>query len=215
MSGKLAFGKGSLPVVDADRESCAAAMDALVLLLTAVSTATAKEDRLQAAARQSALGCIVKQGGLRSAVAWMVHSVQDAKGAAQQALAGTVVSGGQAVDKAALTRVHVPPSAMRKSMGVRLRACGNISKLITNCAGAAAAGTPGVVADDVFDAVLFAGGVEALVEVVKADEDKGPVRQNASIALARLAKNAACAQRLRDCGGMQVLMQLHSELGRR
>jgi len=212
---RLAFCKGELAVVDADAASCAAALDALVLLLTAVSTATASEDRLQTAARQSALVCIVKHGGLRSSVAWMVHSVSSAKTAAQRSLAGTVVSGGQAVGDAALAQVHVPPSAMRKFLGTRLRACGNISKLVTNCAGAAATGTPGVVADDVFDAVLFAGGVEALVEVVKADEDKGPVRQNASIALARLAKNPACAQRLRDCGGMKVLMQLHSELGRK
>jgi hypothetical protein len=104
---------------------------------------------------------------------------------------------------------------MRKQLAGRLRACGNIAKLVNNCASAASAGESGVSSDAVFDAVLIAGGIEALVEVVKADEDKGVVRQNASIALAKLAKNALCAQRLRDCGGMQVLMQLHGELGRK
>ncbi len=218
LCSKLVFDKGGrLAVVSADKKSAASTMDALCLLLTAITTAAQKADRLQAAATHAALAAIVREGGLRSCVAWMVHSVSTAKATAQAALAGTVVSAaGGAADPAAVARIHVPPSAMRRALGAaRLRSCGNIAKLVTNCAGAAAAGATGVVPHEVFDAVLMAGGVEALVEVVKADEDKGPVRQNASIALARLAKDVGCAARLRECGGMKVLMQLHSELGRK
>ena len=214
----LVFSKGPLsPASSKDRDTGAATMDALVLVVTAITTAkrgSATPDAATLTATAAALAVPVRCGGIGSVVAWLVHVIKQATAACQAALAPTVAAlpsgGGAAADAGLVRRLPVPPSSLRSRLNPRLRALGNIAKLLTNAAGAASDGK--VPRGDVFDAVLLAGGVEALTELVKAAAEGGPVRQNGAIALARLAKDPACVARLRECGGMAVLMSLHKEI---
>ena len=213
------FGKGpALPISGSEGEHVAGCTDSLVLLVTAMTTtkqAASSTGKAGAAAAGAALAILIRCGAMGSLVAWLGHCVRQAQAAARARIAPTVAAlpagGAAGADPRLVERLPVPPSALRSSLAPRLRACGNVAKFITNSAAAATAGAA-VDPSNVFEAALLGNAVEALTEVVKAAEEGSPVRQNAAIALARLAKDPACRARLRECGGMGVLMQLHKEI---
>jgi tetratricopeptide (TPR) repeat protein len=63
-------------------------------------------------------------------------------------------------------------------------------------------------------AVLAAGGCDVLVDALKSagDAETVPVRKNAAVALARLAKDPGCIERIRELRGMEMLIQVNSQL---
>ncbi len=163
--------------------------------------------------------------------AWLAEALQAGKGgdAAAQYQDGLVriLAAAASATPAATTALHAAGGAatlsafiaaalpsLRPSAGLRSRApaVGNACKALIGLADAspedAAAGLPPRP-----DALLAAGACEVLVEALKcAGDDNVPVRKNAAVALARLARHPAAHARIRDLRGMEILVQVSSQL---
>lgn len=130
-------------------------------------------------------------------------SPTDASGAAALMASGGGLRATVAIINSQLASLRLTPGAPGAGRFIGLgNACKLIGALLDSGAEAASPA-----------ALLAAGGVDALVGALKLEGGSGDpqaaaVRRNASVALARAVRDAACMARARELRGIEILMQL-------